>query len=121
MHGGPSTGAPKGNKNALKRGYYSMAAKMRRREVSALLSAARDLICKEQQTNRLMRLISSKANSWRLSSAMKKLPPPKYRRKPEDRQAPSSQANPQAAVDIEMSKSVPKLVSRSAKLMKTGA
>ena len=37
MHGGKSTGAPKGNHNALKYGFYSKEAIDRRREVSAML------------------------------------------------------------------------------------
>jgi len=44
MHGGPSTGAPKGNRNAWKHGRYSAEAIARRREVSALLRAARELM-----------------------------------------------------------------------------
>jgi uncharacterized protein YjcR len=37
MHGGESTGAPRGNKNALKHGRYTAQAIARRREVQALL------------------------------------------------------------------------------------
>ena len=41
MHGGPSPGAPKGNKNAYKHGRYTAEAIARRREVSALIRATR--------------------------------------------------------------------------------
>jgi len=34
MHGGPSPGAPKGNKNALKHGRYTAEAVALRREIS---------------------------------------------------------------------------------------
>ncbi|WP_276577467.1 HGGxSTG domain-containing protein [Bradyrhizobium sp. 138] len=44
MHGGPSPGAPKGNKHNFKHGHYSAEAIARRREVSALMRAARELI-----------------------------------------------------------------------------
>jgi uncharacterized protein YjcR len=44
MHGGPSPGAPKGNKNNFKHGHYSAEAIARRREISALMRAARELI-----------------------------------------------------------------------------
>ena len=44
MHGGPSPGAPKGNKNAYKHGRYTAEAIARRREVWALIRAARDLL-----------------------------------------------------------------------------
>ena len=43
---------------------------------------------------------------------MKKLPPPKYRRKPEDRQSPSSQAKVRSLkppVDVDMSNAVAKI------------
>src|SRR5262249_51638977 len=43
MHGGPSPGAPKGNKNALKHGRYTAQAIAERREISALLRAMRVL------------------------------------------------------------------------------
>jgi hypothetical protein len=43
MHGGLSTGAPKGNQNALKHGRYTPEAIARRREVAALLRAMRAL------------------------------------------------------------------------------
>src|SRR5258708_1516584 len=59
-----------------------------------------------------MRLISSKANSWRLSSAMKKLPPPKYRRKPKDGQAPCPRSKVRSLkppVDIDMSNAVARI------------
>jgi hypothetical protein len=41
MHGGKSSGAPKGNRNAWKHGRYSVEATMRRREAAALLRAMR--------------------------------------------------------------------------------
>jgi uncharacterized protein YjcR len=43
LHGGQSTGAPKGNKNALKHGRYSAEAIARRREISGLLRAMKAL------------------------------------------------------------------------------
>ncbi len=43
MHGGKSPGAPVGNKNALKHGHFSTDAIARRREISNLLRAMRDL------------------------------------------------------------------------------
>jgi hypothetical protein len=44
IHGGTSTGAPKGNKNAFKHGFYSAEAMANRRKVGALLRAARKLV-----------------------------------------------------------------------------
>src|SRR5262249_55094576 len=44
MHGGLSTGAPRGNRNAFKHGLYSAKAIARRREVAALLQAMRELV-----------------------------------------------------------------------------
>jgi hypothetical protein len=44
MHGGPSTGAPKGNRNAWKHGRFTAEAIARRREVADLLRAARELL-----------------------------------------------------------------------------
>jgi hypothetical protein len=43
MHGGLPPGAPKGNKNVLKRGRYTAEAIERRREISALLRAMKAL------------------------------------------------------------------------------
>ena len=43
MHGGKSPGAPRGNKNALRHGRYTSDAIERRREVAALIKAARQL------------------------------------------------------------------------------
>ena len=43
MHGGPSPGAPRGNRNAFKHGRYTVEAIARRREISALLRLARSL------------------------------------------------------------------------------
>jgi hypothetical protein len=47
MHGGPSPGAPKGNKNALKHGRYTAEAIARRRSIAALIRAARQLMDEE--------------------------------------------------------------------------
>jgi glucans biosynthesis protein len=45
MHGGAAgSGAPAGNKNALKHGRYSAEAIARRRKVRALIRQARELI-----------------------------------------------------------------------------
>ena len=44
MHGGKSTGAPKGNQNAFKHGFYSAEAIQRRRDVSDLLRVMRELV-----------------------------------------------------------------------------
>ncbi|MGC1180491.1 MAG: HGGxSTG domain-containing protein [Methyloceanibacter sp.] len=43
MHGGLSTGAPRGNRNALKGGRYTAEAITRRRELASLLRAMRSL------------------------------------------------------------------------------
>jgi len=43
MHGGASTGAPKGNKNALKHGHYTSEAIARRRAISLLIRCSRNL------------------------------------------------------------------------------
>ena len=43
MHGGKSTGAPKGNKNALKHGYYGATAKAERVLLKNLLTEAASL------------------------------------------------------------------------------
>jgi hypothetical protein len=43
MHGGPSPGAPKGNRNAWKHGRYTAEAIDRHRELAALLRAMRAL------------------------------------------------------------------------------
>src|SRR5258706_3416287 len=43
MHGGPSPGAPKGNRNAFKHGRYTAVEIARRREISALIRVARAL------------------------------------------------------------------------------
>jgi uncharacterized protein YjcR len=43
MHGGKSTGAPKGNQNAFKHGFYSAEAIQRRRDVSDLLRVMREV------------------------------------------------------------------------------
>lgn len=45
MHGGAKgSGAPKGNQNAIKNGYYTRDAKIRRQEVSALIRYCRMFI-----------------------------------------------------------------------------
>jgi uncharacterized protein YjcR len=44
MHGGLSTGAPKGNKNAHKHGFYSASAIAKRREVAELLRQCRRMM-----------------------------------------------------------------------------
>jgi hypothetical protein len=43
MHGGPSPGAPKGNRNAFKHGHYTAQAIARRRQISGLLRAMKIL------------------------------------------------------------------------------
>lgn len=44
MHGGKGSGAPKGNKNALKHGHYTREEKEFRREMRDLLHESRELI-----------------------------------------------------------------------------
>ena len=48
MHGGPSPGAPKGNRNAVKHGQYTRRAIQQRREIAALLRASRALLRETQ-------------------------------------------------------------------------
>jgi uncharacterized protein YjcR len=43
MHGGPSPGAPKGNKNAFKHGCYTAEAIASRRQLSAMVAAMKSL------------------------------------------------------------------------------
>lgn len=43
MHGGLSPGAPKGNRNALKHGFYTQEAIVKRRAIAALIRTIRDL------------------------------------------------------------------------------
>jgi hypothetical protein len=43
MHGGPSPGAPKGNRNAFRHGRYTDKAIEDRRNIAALLRAMREL------------------------------------------------------------------------------
>jgi hypothetical protein len=43
MHGGKSPGAPKGNRNGWKHGYYSANGVARRRAIRALLTSAREV------------------------------------------------------------------------------
>jgi len=46
MHGGaPGSGAPKGNRNALRHGRYTAQAIAMRREMRALLRRSHQLIC----------------------------------------------------------------------------
>jgi hypothetical protein len=47
MHGGRSTGAPKGNRNNFKHGRYTAEAIADRREVAALIRAMRALTTEE--------------------------------------------------------------------------
>ena len=44
MHGGKSTGAPKGNKNALKHGRYTAEAKAERRYIRELIRKVNRLL-----------------------------------------------------------------------------
>lgn len=44
MHGGASSGPPKGNRNAWKHGRYSAEAIARRRELSGLIQAMKELV-----------------------------------------------------------------------------
>jgi hypothetical protein len=44
MHGGMSPGAPRGNKNALKHGYYTAKAIARRREIAKMLRDAKAVL-----------------------------------------------------------------------------
>jgi hypothetical protein len=44
MHGGPSPGAPKGNRNAFKHGRYSSHSIVHRRALAVLLKTARALV-----------------------------------------------------------------------------
>jgi uncharacterized protein YjcR len=44
MHGGMSPGAPKGNRNAVKHGRYTVDAIARRREIATLLRNMRTLV-----------------------------------------------------------------------------
>jgi uncharacterized protein YjcR len=48
MHGGKSTGAPKGNKNAWKHGQFSNGAKAERSLIKQLLNDARELLSKRE-------------------------------------------------------------------------
>jgi hypothetical protein len=52
MHGGPSPGAPKGNRNAFKHGRYTAEAIASRREVAALIRAMRSLACSPAKPRR---------------------------------------------------------------------
>jgi hypothetical protein len=47
MHGGaPGSGAPRGNKNAVKHGLYTLEAMAQRRQISELLRQSRELLLK---------------------------------------------------------------------------
>jgi uncharacterized protein YjcR len=48
MHGGRSTGAPKGNRNAFKHGRYSAEAIAGRRKIKEFVRALRALARQEQ-------------------------------------------------------------------------
>jgi hypothetical protein len=51
MHGGaPGSGAPRGNKNALKTGYYTREAKAERKKILAVLRYSRDLMQRAKRT-----------------------------------------------------------------------
>jgi hypothetical protein len=50
IHGGTAPGAPKGNRNAVKHGFYSAEIVAHRRKVAALLRAARKLIRAERES-----------------------------------------------------------------------
>ncbi len=43
MHGGKSTGAPRGNRNAFKHGLYTAEAIERRREIAELIRTMNEL------------------------------------------------------------------------------
>jgi hypothetical protein len=57
MHGGPSPGAPKGNRHAFKHGRYTAEAIARRREISALLRNMKSLV--EEKGDNFTEAISS--------------------------------------------------------------
>jgi hypothetical protein len=57
MHGGPSPGAPKGNRHAFKHGRYTAEAIARRREISALLRNMKSLV--EEKGDNFIEAISS--------------------------------------------------------------
>lgn len=50
MHGGTSTGAPKGNQNALKHGRYTAEAIAERRAVRELIIESRKLVAEIERT-----------------------------------------------------------------------
>ena len=62
MHGEKSSGAPKGNKNALKHGCYSVEAIARRRAVATLLRAMRVLARTQQKMDPKLRKGTSRAS-----------------------------------------------------------
>lgn len=47
MHGGKSTGAPKGNKNALKHGVFTTGTIKQRKELSTLIQNSRRILNEE--------------------------------------------------------------------------
>ena len=51
MHGGTSSGAPRGNGNALKHGRYGTAATTERRELAALIRTMRKLVAEVHESN----------------------------------------------------------------------
>ena len=44
MHGGASTGAPPGNQNAKKHGYYSESSVQHRRKIANVIRVAKDVL-----------------------------------------------------------------------------
>ncbi len=44
MHGGKSTGAPKGNQNALKHGFYTKQSTAERKYIKDLLKQSQDML-----------------------------------------------------------------------------
>lgn len=44
MHGGKSTGPPKGNKNALKHGFYTKEAIEKRKQIREFIKESQDFI-----------------------------------------------------------------------------
>jgi hypothetical protein len=52
MHGGPSPGAPKGNRNAFKHGRYTAEAIANRRQLSAMLATMKALAAEVTEERR---------------------------------------------------------------------
>ena len=51
MHGGKSSGAPRGNSNALKHGRYIATAIAERRELAALIRSMRGLVAEANKSD----------------------------------------------------------------------